>query len=170
MLSDFTRQNGGTLIVPVSHARAAAESPQLWEGEGAAQPRTDAVHVVAPAGSVCVLDCRVWHCLPPNFTEECRVMYNVRYFPASKCPVDLLCNNGYHSKQPPWPRMPQPTFDALPDGVRWLYAHAPLPPPAPTRPFEGSEQCVDALVPEYVGEFPTTAADAAGWLGRVAAS
>ena len=75
MLSDFTRQNGGTLIAPASHTRAAAESPQLWEGEGAAQPRTDAVHVVAPAGSVCVLDCRVWHCLPPNFTEECRVHF-----------------------------------------------------------------------------------------------
>ena len=75
MLSDFTRQNGGTLIVPASHARAAAESPQLWEGEGAARQRTDAVHVVAPAGSVCILDCRVWHCLPPNFTEECRVHF-----------------------------------------------------------------------------------------------
>ena len=165
MLSDFSTENGGTLIVPGSHARGPMEQPQWWPGVAASQPRTDALHVAAPAGSVCIFDCRLWHCLPPNRTALPRVMYNVRFFP-HWVPVDLLCNNGYQSNQPPWPLMPSAVFAELPGNVRWLYEHAPLAPPAPTRPG-GGKHCVDALLPEYCGSVPASEADAAEWVGSL---
>ena len=62
-------------------------------------------------------------------TIVARSRYNVRYFP-QRLPVDLLCNNGYASGQPPWPPMPLDVYDALPYNTRWLYEHAVRPPPA----------------------------------------
>ena len=158
-------------MVAGSHARPHTESPLYWEQGAAARPRADACHVVAPAGSVCVLDCRLWHCLPRNRTGSHRVMYNVRYFPAQKVPVDLLCNNGWKAEQPPFPPMPREVYSDLPDDVRWLYEHAPLPAPAPTQltsvEAQSGEQHmheVGALAPEYMGSYPPSEADATEWV------
>lgn len=101
-------------------------------------------------------------------------MYNVRFFP-SHLPVDLLCNNGWKSAQPPWPSMLAEVYAALPDDVRWLYEHAPLPAPAPTRLTSvqnGEEytQEVGEFTPEYMGTFPPTEADIAEWRSRFEAA
>ena len=109
-------------MVPRSHCRPAGEpdggyaglgfpEPELGDGLVAAHENT--VHAVGPSGSVLVLDCRVWHCAPPNRSDaevrtpyrshtEClsiyprtddrllqRVMVNVRY-----CPASLLSRSG----------------------------------------------------------------------------
>jgi hypothetical protein len=71
---------------------------------------------------------------------------------AAACP---RCNNGRRADQPPWPRMPPCVHAALPDGVRWLYEHAPRAPPPPTRPCAGhgvgGGPGVDEGLPEYCG-------------------
>ena len=77
-ISPFTCENGGTWIVPRSHCRPAGEpdggyaalgfpEPELGDGFVAAHENT--VHAVGPSGAVCVLDCRVWHCAPPNRSD-----------------------------------------------------------------------------------------------------
>ena len=78
-LSDFTPANGGTWLVPSSHEKKKSDTPQYaWSEEQQNRPRSDAVHAVGPAGACCVIDCRLWHCLPPNHTAETRAMVNVR--------------------------------------------------------------------------------------------
>ena len=78
MLTEFTRENGGTWLVPGSHMMNTENEPQLWADEGRYLPRQDAVHVVGPAGAACMFDCRIHHCLPPNHTDSIRAMGNVR--------------------------------------------------------------------------------------------
>jgi hypothetical protein len=127
MLSDFTVANGGTWIVPGSHARPAAKDPYTaWSTEARNSPYSEAVHATGTAGCVCVIDCRIWHCMPPNRTDEPRVMVNVRYAP-KRVPIELLVEPT--AGQPPWPPMPQAVFEGLPAKLKPLYAHAPLPPP-----------------------------------------
>ena len=72
-------------MVPRSHCRPAGEpdggyaglgfpEPELGDGLVAAHENT--VHAVGPSGSVLVLDCRVWHCAPPNRSDaEVRTPY-----------------------------------------------------------------------------------------------
>ena len=67
--------------------------------------------------------------------------------------------------------MPVKVFTALPDRVRWLYEHAPLPAPAPTRLTSAQDgeqfiQEVGEFTPEYMGTFPPTEADIAEWRSR----
>ncbi len=127
MLSDFTVANGGTWMVPGSHVRPASEDPyRAWSTEAKYSPYPEAVHAIGAAGCVCVIDCRLWHCMPPNLTDEARVMVNVRYAPR-RVPIELLVERNVG--QPPWPPMPQAVYEALPFRLKPLYAHAPLPPP-----------------------------------------
>ena len=130
MLSDFTVANGGTWMVPGSHARPASEDPhQAWSTEAKYSPYHEAVHLTGAAGSVCVLDCRLWHCMPPNQSDETRAMVNVRYAPRW-VPIELLIEP--RAGQPPWPPMPEAVFERLPPRLKPLYAHTPLPPPPPS--------------------------------------
>ncbi len=52
LLDDFTEENGGTRYVPGSHLKGTNPAP---EDEGASVP------IVAPAGSMLVMDGRLWH-------------------------------------------------------------------------------------------------------------
>ena len=117
-------------MVPRSHLRPSAENPYTaWTEEQKLRPYSEAVHAVGKAGCVCVFDCRIWHSLPPNFTDENRTMVNVRYAP-KHLPLEKLVSD--NQGQPPWPQMPQAVFDSLPAELRPLYEHAPLPPPEPS--------------------------------------
>ena len=67
--------------------------------------------------------------------------------------------------------MPREVYSDLPDDVRWLYEHAPLPAPAPTQltsvEAQSGEQHmheVGALAPEYMGSYPPSEADATEWV------
>ena len=123
----ITAENGATWLVPASHTRPAAMTPQAaWTLEQTLEPYHEAVHAAAPAGCVCVFDCRLWHALAPNHTDETRTMVNVRYAP-KYIPLEMLM--GDTQGQPPWPPMPQHVYDALPATLHPLYDHAPLPPP-----------------------------------------
>lgn len=128
MLSDFTPANGATWLIPRSHMQPAHDAPQAaWTHDEQLQPRLGAVHAAAPAGCVCIFDCRIHHALAPNHTDETRTMVNVRYAP-KYIPLELLI--GEDQGQPPWPPMPRHVFDSLPRNLQPLYEHAPEPPPA----------------------------------------
>eukprot|EP01047_Picozoa_sp_COSAG01_P057059 COSAG01_NODE_6551_length_3614_cov_2.669513_2_plen_370_part_00 len=126
-LSDFSVVNGGTWMIPASHRLPESATPQnSWIDADLdrAQPERGAVHVTGPAGACCVMDCRVYHCTPPNASDANRVMINVRYAPKSIFPLHTF----KHPGQPPWPPLPRPVFERLPPSVRPLYEHAVLTP------------------------------------------
>jgi len=79
MLTDFTRENGGTLVVPGSQKRMASPCPGTeldpmanYEGE---------VQLLGKAGDVGVFDARTWHAIAPNVSQHERVAVIVRYAP-----------------------------------------------------------------------------------------
>ena len=79
MLSDFTRENGGTIVVPGSQRQHTSPHPgshldpmAVYEGE---------TQLVGKAGDVAVFDARTWHAVAPNVTQEERVAVIVRYAP-----------------------------------------------------------------------------------------
>ena len=77
MLTPFTRENGGTLLVPGSHRAddnhtGAAESPI---------PHPAEVQATGAAGSAVVFDARLWHGGGSNNSDANRVGLVMTYFP-----------------------------------------------------------------------------------------
>ncbi|SVE32867.1 uncharacterized protein METZ01_LOCUS485721, partial [marine metagenome] len=79
MLSPFTIENGGTLIVPGSHR--ISNNPTGDNGVDPNVAHPDEVNATGEAGSVLVLDSRIWHSTAPNQTGTSRVSVVVRYAP-----------------------------------------------------------------------------------------
>lgn len=63
VLDDFTEENGGTRFIPGSHRHGHSPDPS------AAQ---DTVAIEAPAGSLLVMDGRVWHQTGENQSVDCQ--------------------------------------------------------------------------------------------------
>ncbi len=61
-LDDFTAENGGTRFVPRSHLRDHGPEPRF---DGA-----DTIAMECPAGSIFVMDARVWHQTGPNTSAD----------------------------------------------------------------------------------------------------
>ena len=81
MLSDFTAENGGTIVIPGSH-RA---STNRTAGLELPIPHSSEVTVKGSAGSVLLFDNRLWHSGGSNHSDAPRVgMINV-YFPWWLC-------------------------------------------------------------------------------------
>ena len=81
MLTPFSAETGGTLVVPGSHrwARnpAAGDMPEV---DNEAVYPTER-HVEGPAGSALVYDSRLWHAVAANRSDQPRVALIVRYAP-----------------------------------------------------------------------------------------
>ncbi len=79
MLSSFGAKNGGTLVLPRSH-----KEPTNPTAAGGPDPDTkfaEEINVCGSAGSVLVMDSRLWHATAPNRTDQPRVALAVRYAP-----------------------------------------------------------------------------------------
>ena len=79
MLTPFTDENGGTLVVPGSHH--LDNNPTGDNGYDPMQPHPDEVQAVGRAGSVLVFDSRLWHAVAPSTADEGRVALAIRYAP-----------------------------------------------------------------------------------------
>ncbi len=79
MLSPFTRENGGTLVIPGSHR--AATNPTGDNGVDSTMPYPTETQVTGDAGSVLIFDSRLWHSVAPNQSDHPRVGIPVRYAP-----------------------------------------------------------------------------------------
>lgn len=64
MLTDFTEQNGATLIVPNSHRQN--NNPTGNNGVDPMAPHLEEIQIIGAAGTVMVMDSRVWHATPTN--------------------------------------------------------------------------------------------------------
>ena len=79
MLSSFDSENGGTLILPGSHR--ASTNPTAGDGPDPSEPLPAEMNVCGAAGSVLVMDSRLWHATAPNYSDDSRVALAVRYAP-----------------------------------------------------------------------------------------
>ena len=79
MLSPFGSENGGTFIVPGSHR--TDNNPSGDNGIDALEPYPTEMRVEGAAGSVLVMDSRLWHATAPNCSDRPRCALAVRYAP-----------------------------------------------------------------------------------------
>lgn len=129
MLSPFSAENGGTLVVPQSH-----HSPNNPTGNNGIDPHAahpDEIHVCGQAGDVLLFDSRLWHASAPNTTHSPRVALAVRYAPwwlnlevlrpGSDERQRMVDEPG--GKENSVPSIPRAAFDELPSALKPLVRH-----------------------------------------------
>ena len=129
MLSPFTAENGGTLIVPGSHR--SDNNPTGNNGVDAGAPYPTEMQATGDAGSVLIFDSRLWHATAPNLGDTPRVGLAVRYAPwwlsldvlmPGSDERDRMVNEpGANDNEVP--PMSRAVFDRLPEDVKPLMRH-----------------------------------------------
>ena len=129
MLTEFSPETGGTLVLPGSHR--AATNPSGGGMIDREAPHPAEVQVSGSAGSVLLLDSRLWHCVAVNQSRAPRVALNVGYAPwwlnlqptregSEDYQAMVVERDGKPNKTPPVPRA---VYEDLPDGVQPLLRH-----------------------------------------------
>lgn len=131
MLTDFTAENGGTLLVPGSHRFEGNPSAASMGGVDRDAPYPTEHHAVGRAGSVLLYDSRMWHAVAPNRSAADRVALIVRYAPwwlnleptrpGSPEHTAMVVDTG--GKNYASPEVLPEAYAALPDQVKALYRH-----------------------------------------------
>ena len=132
MLSDFTRQSGGTIVIPGSHR----SSTNRTGGLDLPIPHPGEIQVTGAAGSVLLFDNRLWHAGGPNRGDGPRVGVLNLYFPWWLCQDQnmpagtdvrerLKEETGLTDKElgEGTDLVPKAVYDALPDDVKPLIRH-----------------------------------------------
>lgn len=113
MLTDFTTENGGTWIVPKSHVDL--RNPRGKEdGIGDRNPLSGEMQAVGSAGSVLIMDSRIWHSNAENPSDGRRTAVVVRYAPWW-LNLELFGVNTA--------TIPGEIYDNFPEDVKLLYEH-----------------------------------------------
>jgi len=129
MLSPFTNENGGTLIQPGSHR--SDNNPTGDNGISPEEALPGELQATGNAGSVLVMDSRMWHASAANRSSEPRVALAVRYAPWW-LNTDVLMPGSDERKrlvdEPSGienvvPAVPREVFADLPEDVKPLYRH-----------------------------------------------
>lgn len=130
MLTDFTLENGGTVVVPGSHKKPCHPLPG---GEyDPAEPYPGEARLIGKAGTIGVFDARLWHAVAPNISGTDRVAVLVRFAPwwlnldtLRPGTVDhqdiVAANDGKDSIVPP---LSKEEFEKLPDNVKPLLRYS----------------------------------------------
>ncbi len=129
MLSSFTGENGGTLIVPGSHR--ASNNPTGGNGVPPEEPCSTELNVTGEAGSVLVMDSRLWHSTAANTSRDSRVAVVVRYapwwlnlnvlMPGTEDRRILVDETGRTENLVP--ALPRDVYDNLPSELKPLVSH-----------------------------------------------
>ncbi|MCZ6632431.1 MAG: phytanoyl-CoA dioxygenase family protein [bacterium] len=129
MLSPFSNENGGTLIVPGSHRKPNNPTGDIGVDPMASHP--EEINATGSAGSVLVLDSRIWHATAPNQSDEARVSVVVRYAPwwlntqvlrpGSEERKQMVDEPGLRENDQPL--VPRKVYEGLPEGVKPLFRH-----------------------------------------------
>tara|TARA_Y100000588_G_scaffold9994_1_gene11076 strand:+ start:146 stop:943 length:798 start_codon:yes stop_codon:yes gene_type:complete len=132
MLSPFTEENGGTLLVPGSHRAPNNRTGGLEQPV----PHPSQIQATGAAGSVVMFDARTWHGSGSNHSAANRVGLVMAYFPwwlgqDSSMPVGtperqrLKEETGLRDDElgAGTPFMPAEVYNALPEDIRSLTRH-----------------------------------------------
>lgn len=79
MLTDYTVENGGTIVIPGSHKRDF--SPRYGTNHDPMAVYEGEVQLQGKAGDVGLFDARTWHAIAPNRSDQPRIGVIVRYAP-----------------------------------------------------------------------------------------
>ena len=127
MLTPFTAETG-TRVVPGSHR--LDNNPTGGLDVDPDRPHPEEIAVEGPAGSVLVMDSRLWHAISPNRTGESRVAMPIRFAPwwlnldslrPRSDERDRLTAGGLSENQVPL--VPAGVFAGLPEDVKPLFRH-----------------------------------------------
>ncbi len=129
MLSPFTAENGGTLIVPGSHRQP--NNPTGDIGIDPLAPYPGEINATGSAGSVLVLDSRLWHATAPNTSGSARVSVVVRYAPwwlntrilRPDSEERRMMVDEAGTKENDQPLVPRAVFEGLPEQTKPLFLH-----------------------------------------------
>ncbi len=133
MLSEFTAETGGTLIVPASHRSLV--DPVGDDRVDPKERRPTEMRVSGKPGSVLIFDSRMWHAKPNHDGNEPRVAMRVCYAPwwLNLQPLDPESPEGTRMSEeagtaratasPSMPRIPREAYEAMPKDVKPLYHH-----------------------------------------------
>ncbi len=131
MLSDFTPETGGTLVIPGSHKHPRNPSAGDMEGIDRDAPHPTEMHITGKAGSVFVSDSRLWHAVAPNRSDARRVGMIIRYAPwwlnlnptmigTEEHTMMVVETGGKNYEQMPIKRE---VYEAMPEDVKPLYRY-----------------------------------------------
>ena len=127
MLTDFTKRNGATVVVPGSHRNSRDPNgfPDLR------QARPTELQITGKAGSVAILDGRIWHKGGSNFSSERRLFSGVSYVPwwlncHARRPFSVehkIWKDAGLKPSGHWPFLKADIYDRLPEQVKPLLRH-----------------------------------------------
>ena len=129
MLTDYTVENGGTIVIPGSHKRH--EAPRKGSALDPMTTYPGEVQLQGKAGDVGLFDARTWHAIAPNVSREERIGVIVRYTPwwlnlqpgrpGSRDRQQIVeANEGKDSKVEP---VPLSIYNQLPESAKPLVYH-----------------------------------------------
>ena len=129
MLTEFTAENGGTIVVPGSHRMK--QNPTGDMGIDPMEPYSTEIQITGAAGSVMVFDSRLWHAAGANQSARTRVAMAIRYAPwwLNLDPMRPGSADRARMVEEPGktenlvPLVPRSVFDELPGRVKPLYRH-----------------------------------------------
>jgi ectoine hydroxylase-related dioxygenase (phytanoyl-CoA dioxygenase family) len=134
MLSPFSVENGGTFVLPGSHR--SPTNPTAGNGPDPHKSLPTEQNATGAAGSVLVMDSRLWHATAPNRSADPRVALAVRYAlwwlnpevlrPESDERMRMCDETGETDNRVP--SIPRETFLQLPVRVQQLYRHWVMDP------------------------------------------
>ena len=122
LLSPFAPNTGGTWVVPHSHRDLRnprshlnpKNPPELYDDIPVGKPIPGEKQLSGPAGSVAIIDSRIWHSNAANPSPDPRVTVLARYSPWWLGLEFGGRNNAI---------VPRETYKAMPDAVKLLYRH-----------------------------------------------
>lgn len=132
MLTPFSIENGGTLIVPGSHRQSENPSTGKLDWMDYEAPYPTEINVTGTAGSVLFYDSRLWHAVAPNHSKQDRVALIIRFAPwwlnlnptiigYPEHTMMVAETGGKNYEAPP---LPPAVYNSLPEEVKPLYRHA----------------------------------------------
>lgn len=129
MLTRFSAETGGTLVVPGSHR--APNNPTGNNGVDPLAPYPTEMNVTGEPGDVLLFDSRLWHSVAPNRSPSPRLAISVRYAPwwlnlevrRKGSPDHELFVIESNGKDNSVPLIAREDFDALPEQAKSLFRH-----------------------------------------------
>jgi ectoine hydroxylase-related dioxygenase (phytanoyl-CoA dioxygenase family) len=129
MLSPFSVENGGTFVLPGSHRHPT--NPTAGDGPDPRESFSTEFNVTGSAGSIVIMDSRLWHATAPNCSPRPRVALAVRYAPwwlnlevlrPESDERKRMCDETGRTENIV-PSINRDVFNGLPSCVRQLYRH-----------------------------------------------
>lgn len=133
MLSPFSAETGGTLVVPGSHR--ADDNPTGDNDLDPMEPMSSEINATGDPGDVLLFDSRLWHATAENRTDQPRVALALRYAPwwlnvdvlrpGTSKRAQMVDEPGARENEVPG--LDPAIYDELPPGVQQLVRHGLRP-------------------------------------------